>query len=122
MRPPAAEGAAPGDLLEYRATYRNSSKSPLRGVVATLPVPADCELVAGSATQNAMASTDGKTFAPIPLMKRVRLADGREQMQAVPVREYRFLRWTLGDLAAQGSKAVIARVRVSGTPNSDNLH
>jgi uncharacterized repeat protein (TIGR01451 family) len=116
-----AQGAAPGDLIEYRATYRNSSSTVLRGVVATLPVPADCEYVAGTAARGAQASVDGKNFTSLPLMRRVRLADGREQMQQVPVSEYRFLRWTLGDIAANGASTVTARVRVAATPNSANL-
>lgn len=117
----SAEGAVPGDLIEYRAIYRNASQRPLRGVVATLPVPADCEYVPGSAGRGVLASLDGKSFAPVPLMRRVRLADGREHMQAVPASEYRYLRWTLGSLHANGSSTVSARVRVSAAPNSATL-
>lgn len=110
---PATE-ARPGDVIEYRASYRNPGDSRVHGVSATLPIPAGTEYVAHSASPAApLASLDGLTFAPTPLTRRVRLADGHELIQEIPLAEYRALRWTLGNLAAHGQQVVRARVRVT---------
>lgn len=110
----AAE-AKPGDVLEYRATYKNVSKAPLRSVMATLPVPATgVELMLNSAVPTGVeASIEGTQFAPIPLKRLVKMTDGTHRQQLVPAVEYRFLRWPLGDLPAGASKTVSARVRVT---------
>lgn len=111
----AASAAKPGDVLEYRATYKNVSKAPLRAVMATLPVPAaGVEYLSNSAMPAGPveASLDGLQFAPVPLKRLVKTPDGKQQQQLVPAAEYRFLRWPLGDLPAGASKTVSARVRV----------
>lgn len=110
-----ADIARPADVVEYRTTYRNVSRKSLGNVAATLPVPAGFEFVLGTATLGAQASLDGKTYAPIPLTRRVKGADGREQVVQVPASEYRFLRWQLGELPANASRVVVARMRMDDT-------
>lgn len=114
---PAAQ-ARPGDVLEYRATYRNTSDKPIRAVMATLPVPSTgVEYLPNSAMPLGVeASVDGTRFAPAPLKRVVMTPEGRPQQQVVPAVEYRFLRWPLGDLPAGASKTVSARVRVTKEP------
>ncbi|HEY0684209.1 MAG TPA: hypothetical protein VGD45_17885 [Steroidobacter sp.] len=114
----SAAEAKPGDVIEYRATYKNVSKAPLHSVMATLPVPATgVELMLNSATPAGVeASIEGTQFAPVPLKRLVKMPDGTHQQQLVPATEYRFLRWPLGDLPAGASKTVSARVRVTNEP------
>ena len=114
----AASEAKPGDLLEYRATYKNVSAKPLRAVMATLPVPASGVeyLLSSASPAGAQASINGAQFAPAPLQRLVKLPDGTQQQQLVPAADYRFLRWPLGDLPAGASNTVSARVRVIGEP------
>ena len=108
-----ADKAKPGDVIEYSVVYRNASK-PVKGVLATLPVPQGMEYLAGSAApKTATASLDGNTFAAIPLKRQVKLADGKTVEQLVPYNEYRFLQWKLGDMANKASFKVSARMRVS---------
>lgn len=114
-RLPPADIARPADVVEYRTTYRNVSRKSLGNVAATLPVPAGFEFVPGTATLGAQASLDGRTYAPIPLTRRVKGADGREQVVQVPASEYRFLRWQLGTLAPNSSRDVVARMRMDDT-------
>ncbi len=112
-----ADHAKPGEVIEYQARYTNSGRSGVRQMVATLPIPAGTQyLPATAAPQTALASVDGQHFEAIPLKRRVRLADGSEVTRDVPVSEYRFLRWTLGDMPAGGSRTVSARVRVENGP------
>lgn len=114
----AASEAKPGDVLEYRATYRNISQKPLRAVMATLPVPSSgVEYLPNTAIPAGVeASINGAQFAPAPLKRLVTTADGKPRQQLVPPAEYRFLRWPIGDLPAGASKTVSARVRVTKEP------
>jgi uncharacterized repeat protein (TIGR01451 family) len=108
-----ADSAKPNDVVEYRTTYRNTSKNTLRGVAATLPVPDGFIFIANSAGANVQASLDGKTYAAVPLTRVVKLADGRTRDERVPVAEYRFLRWELGNMPANTTNTVVARMRLS---------
>jgi uncharacterized repeat protein (TIGR01451 family) len=108
----AAESARPGDVIEYVATYRNTGREPVRNLEATLPIPANTELVPGSARPaGARASVDARDFRDPPLMRTVQ-RDGRALEEAVPLREYRALRWYPGELAGEKAVSFVARVRI----------
>jgi uncharacterized repeat protein (TIGR01451 family) len=112
LRP--AEQARPGEVVEYRASYRNAGQARISRVVATVPIPAGTEYLARSAKPApALASLDGRTYEPLPLKRRVRTPDGREELREVPISEYRYLRWSLGAMAAGANQTVRCRVRVS---------
>ncbi len=107
---PAAT-AKPGDTLEYVARYRNQGKAPVQQLQATLPIPEGTSFVlkqAKPAPQD--ASLDGVRYAPIPLKRMVRQADGREVEQLVPLEEYRYVRWSPQRLAPGADLSVSARV------------
>ena len=111
----------PGDILEYRARYTNHSAAAVLGLVANLPIPAGTTLVDRSQIPpDALASTDSTHFAPLPLTRATRLADGSEQRVLVPIEEYRALRWSLGTLPPGGSAQVQARVRVNDVAPAGN--
>jgi uncharacterized repeat protein (TIGR01451 family) len=104
--------ARPSDVVEYRTTYRNSSPKALRQVAATLPVPTGFVYVSGTATRGVLASLDGVTFAAVPLTRRIKGAAGNEITVPVPLAEYRALRWNLGDMPANSTRVVTARMRM----------
>src|SRR6202158_2950394 len=109
----SGQTAKPGDTIEYVAEYRNTDKSPVRNVVATLPVPAGMEYLPDTESPRpATASTDGMHFSAIPLKRTVRNASGQPKEELVPYSEYRTLRWDLGEISGGASKTVIARVKV----------
>jgi uncharacterized repeat protein (TIGR01451 family) len=109
---PAGEGK-PGDVLQYSATYKNTAATPAAKLLATLPVPPGTTLVQASAEPTqAMASTDGNTFAPMPLIRTVKQADGSTRKEPVPLAEYRALRWDIGALPSGASTVVSLRVRI----------
>ena len=119
----AADEAKPGELLEYRALYRNDGATEAKGLMATLPIPRGTQYVAGSALpRGVQASVDGHTFAPVPLKRTVKTQDGRTVVQEVPVAEYRALRWPLGALPSRDQRSVSARVRVETTNVAENAH
>ena len=107
-----ADKAKPGELVEYRATYRNGSAQRVKQVAATLPIPAGTEYTGIAEPRATLGSLDGRTFAPLPLKRRVKLANGRESEQVVPAAEVRWLRWNLTTLDPIAERAVRARVRV----------
>ena len=108
----AAEAVQPGEVIQYTATYRNTSRQALRNVEATLPIPSNTEFVPGSLNPgNAKASLDGRAFAHMPL-KRTVTRNGKQVQEEVPVREYRALRWYPGELAPEKTVAYTARVKV----------
>jgi uncharacterized repeat protein (TIGR01451 family) len=112
-----AQVSKPGDILEYRVSYSNHSRSAISGLIANLPIPTGTTLIDRSTLpSDALASTDGAHFAPLPLRRLVKLADGREREVDVPLEEYRALRWNLGTLAAGSARQVQARVRVNAVP------
>jgi hypothetical protein len=109
----AAESADPGDVIEYQARYTNNGSAPAQRFSPQLPMP-DALVYAGNTAAPAgfLATTDGKNFAPAPLMRSVKNADGTTKMVAVPLREYRALRWQLGTLAPGETVTIKARARV----------
>jgi len=110
---PATE-AKPGQVVEYRAAYRNPGSTSVREVKATLPIPQGTEYVANTARPApALASLDGRTFEAVPLVRKVKLSNGQTVVREVPVSEYRYLRWSLGAITAGRTESVSARVRVS---------
>lgn len=102
-----AKETKPGETVEYRATYKNVSKSAVRNLKATLPVPDGMEYVAKTVNPaNAEASTDKKSFAVMPLMR----SNGKD---VIPTKEYRAVRWLVPELAADKSFVVSARMKVA---------
>ena len=113
----SASVAKPGEILEEVATYTNTSRSALKNLEATLPVPANTELVMASVKPaNVHASADGKAFATLPLVRKMRQPGGVEVDQPVPLAEYRYLRWYPGELAPGKSMSFSARFKVANTP------
>jgi uncharacterized repeat protein (TIGR01451 family) len=108
----SADTAKPGDVIEYVATYRNSGKQPVKNLVATLPIPENTEFIAGSARPaGAKAGVSVAAFADIPL-KRSSVRNGVAIEEPVPLREYRYLRWSASELGAEKAVTFAARVKV----------
>jgi uncharacterized repeat protein (TIGR01451 family) len=108
-----ADRAMPGEIIQYDAVYKNQSSSSVRQLEPTLPIPAGLEYVADSAKPApARASLDGKSFAPIPLMRQVTLPTGETKQEQIPFSEYRALRWELGNLDAGKTALISARAKL----------
>ena len=106
-----ASSVKPGDVVEYRATYTNNTGKPVTGLVADLPIPEGLEYQPRSAKPGAglvQAGTKDAVFGAEPLMRKA----AGNKTEPVPYADYRSLRWTLGQLPANGSTAVSARAKV----------
>jgi len=109
-----ADKAQPNDVIEYIATYKNNTDHGISDLMATLPIPeGTIFLPATTHPKGAQASLDGAEYGDIPLTRRVQLPSGKWEVQNVPYKEYRSLRWNLQSLAAGEDKAVSARVLVA---------
>lgn len=103
-----AKEAKPGEVLEYRATYKNVSTRAISDLIATLPVPKGTDYQAKTANPlaTAEATIDSVTFAPIPLMSA-------DKKQMISPKQYRALRWKVSSLKANEAVVVSIRVKVS---------
>lgn len=112
-----AAQARAGDQLEYQAVYRNPTAAPVHHVQVTVPVPATgVEYLLGTAAPRAdLASTDGKQYAQLPLMRTEIAKDGSKQTRPAPGADYRYLRWDLGDVPAGATRTVRTRVQLVTT-------
>jgi len=116
-----AESVKPGDVIEYRATYTNVSKKPVKALVAVVPLPEGLEYIPESTKPVSpaaeAAAKDGR-YAAQPLVREVKGKDGKVHTERVPYYEYRSLRWNIGDLVVGKAFEVKARARV-GTSQPD---
>ena len=109
-----ATTAKPGDLIEYQARYTNTGRGAAQGFSPQLPVPAAMIYQGSSAfPARVLATLDGKTWALAPLKRTIKNADGTSQVVAVPLAEYRALKWNMGALAAGETALVKARMTVA---------
>jgi uncharacterized repeat protein (TIGR01451 family) len=105
----------PGDKLQYELTYSNAGPLGIKGLLATLPIPAGTSYQPDTALPApAAVSADGVQFAPPPLKRQVQ-RNGQTVEETVPPQEYKALRWSIADLPANGSVTVKARVEVNST-------
>lgn len=102
----SADEAEPGEVIEYQATYTNTSNIPLEQVAPEVPVPSGLTLITGSIHPvPSEGSRDGKTFAPLPLHD----AEGHP----VPAAEIRSIRWFIATLAPASTFTVSLRATVN---------
>lgn len=101
-----AEAAAPGETIEYSATYQNTSTVLLRNLRPEVPIPLGLTYVPGSdrpaATQ---ARLDTGAVVPHPPVD----AEGRP----LPAAQVRALIWTLSDLPSSATSTLSVRATVN---------
>ena len=100
--------APAGTVIQYKATYINTINKDINDLMVTLPIPTNMTFTGEAVPASAQASTDGKNYADMPLMRKV---DGK--MVKVPYSEYRTLRWNIKLLPAKKSAAVALNTTVN---------
>jgi len=111
------EYARPGDVLVYRAEYRNAGNAPARDVVGSLPLPRGMVeyLALRGDTAVAWASVDGGTLQAVPVRRLEIDASGQRSEREIPPARYHKLAWRLGDVPVGGSAVATAHVRLIST-------
>jgi hypothetical protein len=112
-----ADVVKPGDVIEESVTYSNVSDQTISKFVAQLPVPSNTELIVNSLKPSAAsASLDGTQYAAIPLKRAAphssKNNNAAATLIAVPLNEYRYLRWAQNEITPGKSLTVSARFRV----------
>ena len=100
--------APAGTVIQYKANYTNTVDKDINDLMVTLPIPANMTFTGDAMPASAQASTDGKNYADMPLMRKV---DGK--MVKIPYSEYRTLRWNIKLLPAKKSAAVALNTTVN---------
>ncbi len=100
--------APAGTVIQYKANYTNTVNKDINDLMVTLPIPANMTFTGDAMPASAQASTDGKNYADMPLMRKV---DGK--MVTIPYSEYRTLRWNIKLLPAKKSAAVALNTTVN---------
>lgn len=103
-----AADAEPGEVLEYRAEYKNAGKRALGKILVTLPLPEQTAFIEGSAHPAGMTVS---TRAAKDVFKAPRPASAGKSA-ATPGDAYGALRWSIEKLAPGQTAVVSARVRV----------
>ncbi len=96
---PATE-VEPGQVVEYRLTYKNVSDQALKGIAVTGPIPNATDYMAETAGTKAesdfVVSIDGgKTFEAEPVKRIVTDENGKQVEKIIPPSEYSHVRWNL---------------------------
>lgn len=90
-----------GDVVEYQGYFSNQTGERIRRAAVSLNIPTGVELVGGILPLGATASVDGKKFFRVPMRARM---DG--QIQNLPFRFYKVIRWQVEDLGLDGVAVV----------------
>ena len=97
----AASNAEKGEVVQYCAQYTNTIGQSINDVAVTLPIPANMKFTGEAVPSSAQATTDGKNYASMPLL---RMVNGK--VVEVPLSEYKALRWNIKHLPAKKSATV----------------
>lgn len=97
-----AEQAAPGEVLEYVLTYRNTGEQALRGFVIKNAVPQNTDYLGDSDSSDIgsdfLVSIDyGVTWESVPVIRVVTNSDGEEQTITIPPEQYTNISWKINE-------------------------
>lgn len=113
-----ADKAEPGDIIEYRVTYKNNGETPVDGLLVTGPIPNQTAYINNSAQtayeHSFEVSIDhGKTWDTVPVKRTRTQADGSEIEVIIPAEQYKRVRWNVKQrLEAKAEQEFSYRVRV----------
>ena len=93
--------APAGTVVQYKAAYTNTINKDISDLMVTLPIPTNMTITGEAIPASAQASTDGKNYAEMPLMRKV-----NDKLVKIPLSEYRSLRWNIKLLPANKSAVV----------------
>ncbi len=112
-----AETVAPGGVIEYAMSYRNTSDDTLSAITIDGPIPDDTAYVAGSQSVDRPATFEarapGVDWSVPPLVREVIAEDGTRRTVEVPADAYTQIRWRVsGALEPGDDVSFIYRVQV----------
>ncbi|MGP5549479.1 hypothetical protein ACTXNE_02170 [Psychrobacter namhaensis] len=100
--------APAGTVVQYKAAYTSTINKDINDLMVTLPIPTNMTFTGEALPASAQASTDGKNYADMPLMRKV-----NDKLVKIPLSEYRSLRWNIKLLPANKSATVALNTTVN---------
>lgn len=97
----------PNDVIEYKIYLTNHSPERIKSATVTLDIPTEVELIGEVSPDLAQGSVDKKVFAIMPLKSRQ-----NGELQIIPLKYYKALRWQLSDIDLNETRALKYRVKV----------
>lgn len=97
-----------GTIVQYKVIYTNTLAKDINDLIITLPIPSSMTFTGEAHPASTQASTDGKNFADIPLVRQV-----AGKMTNTPLSEYRYIRWNIKLLPARKSANVSLNTTVN---------
>lgn len=95
--------AIPGDTLRYKVAYSNISEQKLNNIQASIPVPANTQLLLVNTYDHLSASLDGEKYSPWPLKRDVIQVGGQIGEELIPLSEIRSVSWRIPELREQST-------------------
>ena len=96
-----------GNVLEYQGYFTNTNADRVRKMTVTMSIPEQVELLRAVSPDFPYGSTDGNTFARMPLRGKV-----DNQLQEIPLKYYKAVRWDIEGVGLNDTVAVKYRARV----------
>ncbi|MFT5096365.1 MAG: hypothetical protein ACI9JO_000376 [Psychrobacter okhotskensis] len=96
-----------GNVLEYQGYFTNTNADRVRKMTVTMSIPEQVELLRAVSPDFPYGSTDGNTFARMPLRGKV-----DNQLQEIPLKYYKSVRWDIEGVGLNDTVAVKYRARV----------
>ena len=104
--------ATPGDTLRYKVAYSNTSAQKIKNIQASIPVPANTQLLQVNTHDYLSASLDGEKYNTWPLKREVIQASGQVHEELVPLSEIRSVSWRIPELQKQATMVFYVDVNV----------
>lgn len=96
-----------GNVLEYQGYFTNTNADRVRQMTVTMSIPEQVELVRAVSPDFPYGSTDGTTFARMPLRGKM-----DNQLQEIPLKYYKAVRWDIEGVGLNDTVMVKYRARV----------
>lgn len=113
-----ADAAEPGDTLEYRLSYSNTTEKALSALQVAVPVSENTLYLEKSAktavpSRFEVSIDNGKTWQMPPVKREYKDKEGNRVSQVVPVSEYTHLRWVVNNPIQAGEQQTFSyRIRI----------
>ncbi len=95
-------------IIEYTVELTNNNAKRVGNMVVTVGIPKGTTLIGHTMPNFPQATTDGKIYTTVPLQTVI-----NGQRQAVPLYQYKALRWQLSNIAANDSTKVTYRAKLN---------
>lgn len=103
----SANALTSGSLVDYTTVFTNNSADRVKAMTVTMGIPKGTVLVGNTVPDYPQATVDGVNYSIVPLQTTV-----NGQLTAIPLSNYKALRWDLSNMGAGQTQSVSYRVKI----------